>query len=202
MVRSETLRPGRAKKEKEMKTIILVLIGFSILLQPNIVVSQISGKYYNKTKSQILEFYEDEFVYKYSGSGIPFNCSDTIAFGSWKQVRGNKFLQLNSSRKHLEGLVETQISEDNKSTNTRAIYFVILNPIENNWERFNSKNVEARLVFYRLRLTTDCDPPQRVNEKDFYSSKFEFEVPFNCNVKSFEIIIMLPPWFVSSRTIT
>lgn len=173
-----------------MKTATVILIGFSLLLQSNRVVSQKSGKYYNLTKSQILEFYEGEFVYKYSGSGIPFNCTDTIAFGSWKQVKGNKFLQLNSSRKHLEGLVETNISEGIKSTNTRSIYFEISNPIENNWEQFNSKNVEARLVLYRVRLTTDCDAPQRVVEKDFYRSRFEFEVPFNCDVKSFEIIIL------------
>jgi hypothetical protein len=150
--------------------------------------AQVDGEYLSKDKSSLLSFVDNKFTYKYS-SNIPFNCSDTIAFGNWRKVKGYSLIELNSIPFHMGGLVESYISEDKSLNQTGEVLFFISNPIEKYWARFNPDNTRARLIYYKLKIEIEYNLKSKVIEVESFSSETKFGLPSNYTIKSFEIII-------------
>lgn len=165
-------------------------IFFLTFLQPSLA-QKVEGTYVQDDLSNLkLKFLEDLFLFTddFEYSHLPpYNCSDTIAFGYWKYDNKHPFIKLYTDPLQIASLVEMKVSEE-KEMGVDSVYFVINNPLEQDYKRYNEWNESARIVYYTIYIETgDSELDTKTRFLKYYTNEIVIRKPKTGVIKSFEI---------------
>lgn len=134
----------------------------------NFLSSDVVGTYFQTGKENMkLSFGEKSFLYidTFDYDHLPpFACCDTLAFGFWEIDSQRGILSLSTPEFLNESIVHINVIEDEKHSKD-SLYFVIDNPIERHFEKYNQIHTE---ISYQLMLGSDnFDLDSKLSSKRF-----------------------------------
>lgn len=136
--------------------------------------------------SEDLFFFQDNFEYTHLPA---YNCSDTLAFGYWEKEEKAPFIKLFTNPMQYASLINMSVDESVKE-GVDSVYFIINNPIEDQYAKYNDGNENARQVFYTVIIESgDSRYDTEINFKNYYTNAISFGLPKTKKIKSFEITI-------------
>lgn len=109
-----------------------------------------------------------------------YKCCDTIAYGIWK-TEGDGFVSL-SSPEDLGEFVDLRVEESKKDLPKNNVVFVIDNPIESHYQKFEE---DYRELSYNINISTGIDFIERKAESNTVETKIEGDIT------EFEITILV-----------
>lgn len=164
------------------KISVVVLLIISSCASINVEDGLYNGKYYS-----ILLKDSNYIIYDNINSENSI-CCDTLSWGNFRKINKNNFLEFKSDEKFNKEFVYSEVTEEKIDSNN-ILYFKIVNPIENDYMKYNDNNREIyyKIVLFSNRSFFDT----KILSQKFYNNTIAIDIPEGLKVDSFYIEVYI-----------
>lgn len=115
-------------------------------------------------------------------------CCDTLSWGNFRKINKNNFLEFKSDENFNKEFIYSEVTEEKIDSNN-ILYFKIINPIENDYIKYNDNNREIyyKIVLFSNRSFFDT----KILSQKFYNNTIAIDIPEGLKVDSFYIEVYI-----------